>query len=75
MFPVFGAGLVPEKRAKVFRGTDPGADSKTGCVHMIVCKNILGQPFCPHGTGLGDICSDLPAERNEEVEWEYGYFE
>ena len=24
---------------------------------------------------LGDICSDLPGERNEEEEWEYGYFE
>ena len=34
MFPVFGAGLVPEKRVEVFRGTDPAADSKTGSVHM-----------------------------------------
>ena len=34
MFPVFGAGLVPEKRVEVFRGTDPAADSKTGYVHM-----------------------------------------
>ena len=34
MFPVFGVGLVPEKRVEVFRGTDPAADSKTGCVHM-----------------------------------------
>ena len=39
MFPVFGAGLVPEKRVEVFRGTDPAADSKTGCVHML-CQDI-----------------------------------
>ena len=41
MFPVFGAGLVPEKRVEVFRGTDPAADSKTGCVQMILRGGVV----------------------------------
>ena len=47
LVPDFSAGLVPEKRTEVFRGTGPAADSKTGCLasDMPLIPICVEKPF------------------------------